>query len=149
MRLLDIEVYDKMKLEPINTKLFRLADFYDADFVTDEGVWRLRNKAGWITDLRSGTSAINYIIPKWGNEKYNATIALHDTAFSGWMSFELANELLYQGMILSGQIGSFRAGLAKNMVSLFGRSGYRNMYEELPSPYTNVRQFESLKLWDK
>ena len=148
MKLLDIKIIKPLKMEPIDSKYWKLTDDYHVDFITDGGVWKLRNKPNWITDLRSGCGdVINIIAPKWGNSEYTATVLMHDTAWSGWMSRQLSNELLKQGMILSGEIGSFRGALVYNAVQCFGH--YSNMDEPLPEPYTINRLFESLKLYDK
>lgn len=134
-------------MEPLDSKFWKLTADFHVDFVTNEGVWKLRNKANWLTDLRSGCDAINIIAPKWGNPVYTATVLMHDTAWSGWMSRQLSNELLRQGMILSGEIGSFRGTLVYHAVQSFGH--YSNMDEPLPEPYTINRLFESLILCDK
>ena len=147
MQLVDIKIIKPLKMEPIDSKFWKLTDDFYVDFITDEGVWKLRNKSNWITDLRSGCDAINIIAPKWGNSVYTATVLMHDTAWSGWMSRQLSNELLRQGMILSGEIGSFRGSLVYNAVQYFGH--YSNMDDELPEPYTINRMFESLRLYDK
>lgn len=147
MKLLEIKIIKPLKMEPVDSKYWKLTDDFHVDFITDEGVWKLRNKAGWVTDLRSGCDAINIIAPKWGNSEYTATVLMHDTAWSGWMSRQLSNELLRQGMILSGEIGSFRGSLVYHAVQNFGH--YSNMDEILPEPYTINRLFESLRLYDK
>lgn len=154
MKLLEIKIIKPLKMEPVDSKYWKLTDDFHVDFITDEGVWKLRNKAGWITDLRSGCDAINMIAPainmiapKWGNSEYTATVLMHDTAWSGWMSRQLSNDLLRQGMIMSGEIGSFRGSLVYHAVQNFGH--YSNMDEILPEPYTTNRIFESLRLYDK
>jgi hypothetical protein len=95
-------------------------------------VWQIRK--GFVTDMRSGSAAINPIIPKFtGNEIYNAAVLAHDCAYTGidnpdgidddhGISRKMADELLRQGMILSGVVGSFRACMAYNAVRLFGGS---------------------------
>lgn len=146
MILKEVNILKPLEFTPVNTKLFSLTSPYWVDFVTDEGVWKLRNKPSWLTDLRSGSSCIDCIIPKMGNAVYTAGILLHDTAFSGKMSFGLANEMLRQCMILSKEVGPFRAGLAHTAVSKFGRSHYYGVDDALPEPYTINRVFEELTL---
>ena len=90
---------------------------------------------------------INLIAPKWGNAIYTATVLAHDCSWSGWMSRELSNELLRQGMILSGEIGRFRASLVYHAVQNFGT--YYTLDDALPEPYTINIVFESFKLYDK
>lgn len=147
MILHKIIVRTPLKLTPIDTKYWKLTDKYAADFITDEGVYKLRLQSGWITDLRSGCDAINAIVPKWGNDLYTATIMLHDCAWSGHLSRELSNILLRQGMVLSGEVGSLRASMAYYAVSSFGR--YYDMDEVLPEPYTINRIFEKITIEDK
>lgn len=149
MKLTKIQLITPLKLTPVNDTYWQLSADFKVDFHTDDGVWRLHNKTGWLTDLRSGCDAINIIAPKWGNEEYTASVLAHDTAYSGWLSFNLANDLLAQGMVLSGQIGSFRAGLVKLSLDTFGRSHYSFMDDPLPPPYSGNRSLESFKLFDR
>lgn len=149
MILKAIEPLHDLILKPVTDKLWQATSLMQCRFVTDEGVWKLRNKPSWLTDLRSGSSWIDCIIPKMGNTVYTAGILLHDTAFSGKMSFDLANEMLRQCMILSGEVGPFRAGLAHTAVSRFGRSHYYGVDDDLPEPYTTNRVFEGLTLESK
>lgn len=99
--------------------------------------------------MRSGCDLINGIVPKWGNERYTACIILHDCAFSGWLSFDVANDLLRHGLVLSGEIGALRASLAYYAVQSFGRSHYYNMEDELPHPHRTNRVFERITWGDK
>ena len=99
-------------------------------------IWKL----GWITDLRSGTDAINWFIPKHGNDEYNAIILFHDFSWSGWISRSLSNELLRQGIILSGTRGEHVASIVKFTVDHVGT--YYQLEDKLPEPYTVNREFE-------
>lgn len=147
MKLKRIKIINPLNLTTLDTSYWKLTTDYNVKFISDEGTYNLYLRKGWITDLRSGCDAINSIIPKWGNDLYTATILLHDCAWSGHLSRELSNELLKQGMILSGEVGTLRASLAYYAVSVFGR--YYNMEEELPEPYTINRLFEKLTIEDK
>ena len=146
MILQEVRIIKPLAFTPVSTELFALTSPYWVDFITDEGVWKLRNKTSWLTDLRSGSSWIDCLIPKMGNQTYTAGILLHDTCFSGKMSFDLANEMLRQCMILSKEVGPLRAGLAHTAVSKFGRSHYFGVDDDLPEPYTINRVFEGLTL---
>lgn len=146
MILKGVQILHPIEFTPVSATLFRLTAPYAVDFVTDGGVWKLRNKAGWLTDLRSGSSLIDCVIPKMGGAVYVAGVLLHDTAFSGKMSFDLANEMLRQCLILSGEIGEFRAGLAMRAVAAFGRGHYYDVDDPMPEPYTLNRLFEGLTL---
>ena len=147
MKLLDIKIIKPLKMAPLDSKYWKLTDDFAVNVVTDEGIYKLYLKAGWITDLRSGSDAINCIVPKWGNELYVATVLFHDACWSGNLSRELSNDFLRQGMVLSGEVGTLRASLAYYAVSKFGR--YYDMDEELPEPYTTNRMFERLTIEDK
>lgn len=147
MKLLEVRIKKELKLSPVDDKFWKLTSPYEVDFVTDEGVIELRLKSGWITDLRSGCDAINMIAPKWGNPIYTATVLLHDCSWSGWLSRKLSNELLRQGMVLSGEVSKFMANLVYHAVQNFGT--YYSMDDELPEPYTNNRVLEDIRWKDK
>lgn len=147
MKLRQIKIIKPLKMAPVDSKYWKLTDDYAVNFVTNEGVYKLYLKAGWITDLRSGGDVINGIVPKWGNKLYMAVILFHDCCWSGHVSRELSNEFLRQGMVLSGEIGTLRASLAYYAVSSFGT--YYNIDDELPEPYTLNRLFEKVTIDDK
>ena len=149
MKLKKIVFQTDLRMKPVDDKFFELTGPFNVDFVTDEGTWKLRLKEGWVTDLRSGTDVINYLVPKWGNCEYTATVLLHDCAYTGWMSFELANEMLRQGVILSGEISKFRAWLMYQAVDKFGRGHYYSLDDKLPPPYDKNKSLEYLVLVDK
>jgi hypothetical protein len=111
---------------------------------TNEGVIDAKMKAGWITDYRSGSSAVDSVVPKKGNQAYNSIIMLHDLAYSGWLTKGMADELLKQGMLLSG-LASWRVKLASLAVGLFGGLGYYYLTDTMPEPYKDNRALESLK----
>lgn len=149
MKLKQVKIITPLQLTPVDDTLFRLGSDLRVDFVTDEGIWRLHNRKDWLTDLRSGCDAINSIVPKWGTPTYTAGILMHDTAFSGWMSFELANDLLAQCMLLSKDVGRCRAWLTKTALNQFGYSHYSQMDMPLQPPYEGNRALESLILVDR
>ena len=60
---------------------------------------------------------------------------------SGWVSRPLSNELLRQGIILSGTRGERVANIVKLTVDHVGH--YYNLEDALPEPYTVNRQLES------
>jgi len=118
-------------------------------FETNLGNFKLRLSKGWITDKRSGSSAVDLIIPKWSkNIIYCSTIAFHDAGYSGYLPKEEVDELFYQGLLLSG-ISKWRAKLAWSAVSAFGNGGYYDFDDKMPKPYTYNRSFESFELVGK
>lgn len=152
MVLRDIIATEPLHLEElISGKYWTLTKDYYAKFITDEGTYHLRLLRGWVTDKRSGSSIIDPIIPKWSkNIKYQAVISAHDCSYSGWISKSLADNLfIYQGMYMSGEVNKIRSSLAYYGVAGFGNSGYYNMDDDLPYPYQDNHNFESLVLLDK
>ena len=127
---------------------WRLETLYYAKFHTTDGVWYLKLLPGWITDKRSGSDVINWLVPKDGNPEYRAAVFAHDTAYSGWMSKLLADRLfIKQGMHLSGEVSQPVADLAYTAVKLFGKS--YGLDDPLPAPYELNRKYESLILKDR
>lgn len=121
---------------------------YSVNFYTDVGVYKFRMEAGWITDYRSGSSWCDIIVPKVGNSKYCGTVLAHDMSYSGHLSKAEADELLYQGMILSG-VSKWRAWLAFQAVSKFGGSAYYGITDHMPFPYEKNRDLEKFTWSDK
>jgi len=153
-KLIEIRAEKEMVLIPkakrfwFSTQYWILTQPYHAEFVTDEGTWHLDLKPMWITDKRSGSSAVDLVVPKWGNKEYQAVVAGHDTSYSGWMSQDYSDDLfIRQGFHLSGCIGKNRAGLAHTVVNALGRAF--TMDDPMPQPYRNNRDFERLVLLDK
>ena len=134
-----------VKLTGKYKKFWRLETFYHARFYTSEGVYDLTLLPGWITDKRSGSNAINWLVPKDGNEEYNACIFAHDTAYSGFISKALADAIfIQQGMTVSKEVSEFISELAYVAVTAVGKAYSLN--DEMPDPYTNNRTFEKLYL---
>jgi hypothetical protein len=148
MRLSKIVIHKKAELINQDDGYWvLLSDFY-ATYHTDCGVYHLELLAGWITDLRSGSEWVDAIVPKRGNDIYNAVIMFHDTMYSGWCPKSIADEILRQGIIFSG-ISEWRANLAYKAVDLFGSSGYYFLEDDMPEPYSHNRSFELLQYLDK
>jgi hypothetical protein len=147
MKLLSIKLLNDILLTPQAHGLMKLGADFRCDFITDDGVYRLKLRKGWITDLRSGSDIINGMVPKWGSPQYTACVLAHDASFSGWLSFDLANELfLEQGMPLSGDISSKMGVMACEAVNHFGRGHYYEMDDIMPEPYATNKTLESLTL---
>jgi hypothetical protein len=146
IKLQKIEIVKPLKYKPIDKKYYILTSDFNVRLHTSEGILDAYMKKGWITDLRSGSDAINWVIPKKGNDEYNAIILFHDFSWSGWITRALSNELLRQGIILSGTRGEKVADIVKFTVDHFGH--YYNLEDKLPEPYTVNRELESFK-WYK
>ena len=154
MKLIFVDVPKRAVLDPIkkrhwwSTQYWTLRDGYSARFITDGGTYHLRLKAGWVTDKRSGSGLLDWCAPKDGNNVYQACVFAHDASYSGWLDKPTADELfVHQGFSYSAECGTRQAQLSYDAVSLFG-SAY-NLEDEMPAPYTENRNFESLKLLDK
>lgn len=144
LEILDVKIIKPRVLKPIDKKYWMLEKKWFFDIITNEFTIEVRNLPGWITDKRSGSDWINWLLPKDGNDIYNAIIGFHDTSWSGWISRQLSNVILYQGIIFSKEAGEKAAWIAKKTVDNIGR--YYNLEEELPPPYTNNRHFERLTM---
>lgn len=144
LKILDIKIIKPRVLKPIDKKYWMLEEKWYFDIITNEFTIEVRNLPGWITDKRSGSDWINWLVPKDGNEQYNAIIGFHDTSWSGWITRALSNELLAQGMAFSGEVSQKVSRIVKVTVDHFGH--YYNFEDELPPPYTNNRSFEQLTI---
>lgn len=144
IKLLDIIIHTPRVLVPISDKYWMLDKIWKFDIITNEFKILVRNQPGWITDKRSGSDWINWLVPKDGNDLYNAIIGFHDTSWSGWITRALSNELLAQGMAFSGEVSQKVSRIAKFTVDHFGH--YYNFEDELPKPYTNNRKLELIRL---
>lgn len=128
---------------PVSKTHWELTADWEFDLLTSEGVLHAHMSKGWVTDFRSGSAACDLVVPKIGNSTYRKAVCFHDLCYSGWLSKDLADELLYQGMILSGQ-SVWRAKMAWAAVHIAGRPSYFNMDDALPPPYTGNRALENL-----
>lgn len=143
MKLIKIQ-HPKTKptADKIGDRLYKLTKQYYVELITDEGMLVCNMFPGWVTDYRSGCSIIDPIIPWKGNNTYNAAVMAHDFMYSGWVSKEIADDLLCQGMKLSGEIGSIRASLVHFALDKFGNDHYYDLDKPLKEPYANNRNFE-------
>jgi hypothetical protein len=119
-------------------------------FIVDDGaerpaIVRVALRAGWITDKRSGSRAVDIVAPKTGNYLYQWCWASHDASFSGWLTQPFADELfVHQGFHFSGACSKREADLAYWAVRNFGEA--YDMADTMPPPYTANRQYESIKI---
>lgn len=146
MKLIRIQHLGKPTTDKIGDRLYKLTKRYYVKLITDEGTLICTMFPGWVTDYRSGCSIIDPIIPWKGNDQYNAIVLAHDFFYSGWVSKKLADDLLCQGMKLSGEIGSIRAGLVHFALNKFGESHYYDLNTPLQRPYQANRRYEKF-IW--
>jgi len=130
-----IEVYN-FTGSPIITEfagvdLWKLKEEVSVSVYTNEGILVYTMKSGFPTNMRSGSHLIDFIIPKFTkNNRYNLALLCHDFAYTKLpdgtnpISRELADELLRQMVILSGELGTFRAWLMHKALRVGGGSAY-------------------------
>lgn len=110
--------------------------------VTKEGHWTFRDEATCIiqtqnvgtilwtinpdfeTDFRSGPNFLNPLIPKKSPDKFGICWAIHDAAYSGFLSRKSADWLLHD-MLLFFDLGKVKSAMVYMAVDLFGNSYYK------------------------
>jgi len=123
-----IKVYDftgsQIATEFAGKDLYRVKNLVKADVRTSEGTLHYTVKPGFPTNMRSGSHLIDWLIPKFtGNNRYNLALLCHDFAYTKLpdgnnpISRELADELLRQMAILSGELGSVKAAIISEGIS--------------------------------
>jgi len=111
--------------------LWKLKSEVEVKVFTNEGTLVYTMKPGFLTNMRSGSHLIDWLIPKFTkNNDYNLALLCHDFAYTKLpdgtnpISRELADEMLRQMVILSGELGSFRAGIMYRALRVGGGSAY-------------------------
>jgi len=114
------------------TDLWRLAHPVYAEVSTSEGSLCYHMNPGFPTNMRSGSHLIDWLIPKFTrNNRYNLALLCHDFAYTKMasgqnpISRELADELLRQMCILSGELGWARAAIMHRALRIGGGSAYK------------------------
>lgn len=135
------------------TDLWRLSTQVSVNVSTNEGKLCYTMLPGFPTNMRSGSHLIDWLIPKFTkNNKYNLALLCHDFAYTKLangenpLSRELADELLRQMCILSGELGSFRAALMHRALRIGGGSAYN---EENKGEYAEAGEFMKFERRDK
>ncbi|GBU23825.1 hypothetical protein R83H12_00443 [Fibrobacteria bacterium R8-3-H12] len=142
-----------IKTEFASHDMYRLSGPVYVEVYTSEGRLCYSMKPGFPTNMRSGSHAIDWLIPKFtGNNKYNLALLCHDFAYTKLpngenpLSRELADELLRQMCILSGELGSFRAAIMHRALRLCGGSAYEC---ENAGDYAGAEEFMRFEWRDK
>ena len=111
--------------------LWRLSNPVEVHVLTNEGRLRYSMDVGFPTNMRSGSHCIDWLIPKFtGNNKYNLAILCHDFAYTknrfggNYLPRAEADELLRQMVIMSGELGTMRAGIMYTALRVGGGSAY-------------------------
>ena len=105
----------------------------------------MKCQKGHVSDRRSGSSAIDKFLPKFGNPIYNAFIYLHDVSYSGYLKRLLADLILCEGWKTSGE-DSTEANVGYGFVRMFGWMGYYKATDKLKPPYQDNRALEHLQM---
>jgi len=112
--------------------LYRLKEPVYVEVGTNEGTLLYWMQPGFPTDMRSGSHLIDWLIPKFTeNNQYNLALLCHDFAYT-WnrvedhcLSRSLADEILRQMCILSGEIGRVRAAIMHRALRIGGGFAYK------------------------
>jgi len=131
--------------------LYVLTSELDVDVFTDEGTLHYKMKPGFLTNMRSGGHCIDWFIPKFtGNKLYNLAIICHDFAYTKLpsgenpISKELADELLRQMVIMSGQLSRQKAYVMWKMLDKLGAPAYES---ENTGDYAGIEKYMEFK-WE-
>jgi len=118
-------------------------------YLENDGCLEYHILKGFPTNMRSGSHIIDPIIPKFtGNNLYNLAILIHDFNYTKLSngenptSREMADEMLRQMVLLSGQLGRFRATLMYRALRIGGSSAYAG---ENKGDYANASKY--MKFW--
>jgi len=111
--------------------LWRIKECVSVVVFTNEGKLVYTIKPEFPTNMRSGSHLIDCLIPKFTkNNQYNLALLCHDFAYTKLangqnpISRQLADELLRQMCILSGELGTVRAAIMHRALRIGGRSAY-------------------------
>jgi len=115
------------------TDLYKLSLPVHVEVLTNEGKLVYDMAIGFPTNMRSGSHIIDWLIPKFTeNNEYNLAILCHDFAYTKLpngnnpLTKKVADELLRQMVIISGQLGFIRAALMYQFVDKLGGSAYNS-----------------------
>lgn len=121
----------RIKTEFAGVDMYRLAEPVYVEVCTNEGKLLYWMAPGFPTNMRSGSHLIDFLIPKFTNNRmYNLALLCHDFAYTWnrleehYLSRELADELLRQMCILSGELGYMRASIMHKALRLGGGLAY-------------------------
>lgn len=148
MKVLGVEYTGEIQLEKIprkhwwNTQYWRSIKPWSVVVLTTESNYRADIAPGWVTDRRSGSSFLDFFIPKKGNSLYQAGVNFHDFCYSGHLKRDIADEILRQVMVMSTEVSETTADVADYFVDEFGESHYYPLDKAMPTPYTKNRLYE-------
>jgi len=131
--------------------LWHLAKRVDCSVKTDEGTLKFTMHAGFPTNMRSGSHAIDFIIPKFNDSNlYNLAILVHDFNYTRnkdgghYLSRLLSDNLLREMARVSGTLNAFKRALMYRALRMFGSSAYEC---ENAGEYAGAENFMEFR-WD-
>lgn len=131
--------------KPFHKSHWLLLNDVNTVFYFDTHIVEMRLKKEWITDKRSGSSAVDRFVPKDGSTPYNLLIFLHDALYSGHAPRLLADNMLNAGLHLGGVNEPVKT-IAYKAVRAFGWAGYYKLNQPLKAPYQNNRKHEQITI---
>ena len=134
--------------------MWRLAKRVDCVAKTaEDGVFEFTMLPGFPTNMRSGSHAIDFIIPKFtSNNLYNLAILVHDFNYTKnrhgghYLSRLLSDQLLAEMSRFSGALNALKRALMYRALRLFGGSAYES---ENAGEYAGAENFMEFRWSDK
>ena len=134
--------------------LWRLVKQVDCVVKTEkDGVLKFTMRPGFPTNMRSGSHAIDFIIPKFNdNNLYNLAILVHDFNYTknrygeNYLSRLLSDQLLREMIRISGTLNVLKRALMYRSLRLFGNSAYES---ENTGEYAGAENFMEFRWSDK
>lgn len=105
---------------------------------TKYGTLLYKLRCGYRTDFRSGSSFINPVIPKIGNQKIALCWVIHDINYHGFISRSWADELL-RDMLIEAGMPDWKANATYASVRMFGGSHYNHLEDNQGTIYNANR----------
>ena len=124
MRIISVH-HNPVKIYPVKDRLYRIASNAKCCIRTDVGCLIYTANIGFKFDGRSGGKLVDWLVPNLGTQQETWAWLCHDILYYDFdISFETANDLLRQQLVLDAGMSSWKAGLIKYSVDRFGRSSF-------------------------
>lgn len=121
---------DKILWSISNTPdIWSVESYAEISVKTKYGTLLYKLRIGYQTDFRSGSSFINPIIPKIGDQKIALCWVIHDINYHGFISRSWADELL-RDMLIEAGMSEWKANAAYASVRMFGGSHYSHLEDD-------------------
>ena len=148
MKIKSFERLRPLSIMPEDDRWYRISEANEIILHTNEGTLRYIAYKGFLFDGRSGGRLVDWVISNLGSQDLSTCWLVHDIGFYPYtVSFELANDILYQMLLLSG-VSRLKAWLVFKSVSLFARKFKAEESSEVVGKYRqNLNQY--FFRWDK